>query len=170
MTHYTRPELLLAALVIVIVLAAIGRAIPRTPRVRAKALLTERERAARAIIERVLPHSRVHVQVSMGALLQPKGGFGRSEAMRTRNRFSQKIVDFVIEDRASGAILALVELDDRSHDAARDRKRDAMTATAGYRTIRLSAGRLTTADIATRLRPLQSSNAGTSVSATRSDA
>ncbi len=30
----------------------------------------------------------------------------------------RKIVDFVIEDRASGAILALVELDDRSHNAA----------------------------------------------------
>ncbi|MGY2734658.1 hypothetical protein [Sphingomonas sp. UYP23] len=83
MTHYTYPELLLAALVVVIVLAAIAKANPRTPRVRAKALLTERERAARGIIERVLPHTRVHVQVSMGALLQPKGGFGRNEAIRT---------------------------------------------------------------------------------------
>ena len=46
MTHYTRPELLLAALVIIIVLGAIAEAIPRTPQVRAKALLTERERAA----------------------------------------------------------------------------------------------------------------------------
>ncbi|MBB3588935.1 DUF2726 domain-containing protein [Sphingomonas sp. BK481] len=170
MTHYTRPELLLAALVVVIVLAAIAKAIPRTPRVRAKALLTERERAARGIIERVLPHTRVHVQVSMGALLQPKGGFGRNEATRTRYKFSLKIVDFVIEDRTSGAILALVELDDRSHDAARDRQRDAMTASAGYRTIRLPAGKLTTADIAARLRPLQRKNAGTSTSATRSGA
>ena len=75
--------------------------------------------------------------------------------MRACNTFSQKIVDFVIEDRASGAILALVELDDRSHNAFRDRLRDAMTASAGYRTIRLPGGRLTTADIAARLQPLQ---------------
>ena len=106
MTHYTRPELLLAALFVVIVLAAIAKAIPRTPQVRAKALLTERESAARGIIERILFHARMHVQVSMSALLQPKAGFGRKEAMRTRNRFFQKIVDVVLEDRASGAILA----------------------------------------------------------------
>ena len=170
MTHYMRPELLPAALVVVIVLAAIDKAIPRTPRVRAKALLTERERATRGIIERILPHARVHVQVSMGALLQPKGGFGRKEAMRTRNRFSQKIVDFVIEDRVSGAIVALIELDDRTHDAFRDRNPDAMTASAGYSTIRLPAGRLSMADIATQLQPLQSNNAGKSGSETRSDA
>lgn len=170
MTHYTRAALLLAALVVVIVLAAIAKAIPRTPRVRAKALLTERERAARGIIERVLTHTRVHVQVSMGALLQLKGGFGRNEATRTRNRFSQKIVDFVIEDRTSGAILALVELDDRSHDISRDRQRDAMTASAGCRTLRLPAGKLTTADIAARLQSLQPSNDGTSVRATRNGA
>lgn len=140
---------------VVFVLAAIARLASHTPRVRAKPLLTDRERAARAIIERVLPNARVHVQVSMGALLQPKAGFSREAALRTRNMFSQKIVDFVIEDRASGAILALVELDDRSHDAVRDHQRDAMTASAGYRTIRLAAGRLDHTDIAARLQPLQ---------------
>jgi very-short-patch-repair endonuclease len=140
---------------VVFVLAGIARLAPHTPRVRAKPLLTERERAARAIIERFLPHARVHVQVSMGALLQTERGFNRSETLRVRNSFSQKIVDFVIEDRTSGAILALVELDDRSHDNIRDRVRDAMTASAGYRTIRLPAGRVDHADIAARLQPLQ---------------
>jgi very-short-patch-repair endonuclease len=91
----------------------------------------------------------------MDALLQPKAGFSREAALRTRNSFSQKVVDFVMEDRASGAILALVELDDRSHDSIRNRVRDAMTASAGYRTIRLSAGQLNHADIAARLQPLQ---------------
>jgi very-short-patch-repair endonuclease len=140
---------------IVFILAAIVRTVSRPPQVRAKPLLTDRERAALAIIERTLPHARVYVQVSMGALLRSKAGLGQSETMRTRNRFSQKIVDFVIEDRASGTILALVELDDRSHDAMRDRQRDAMTASAGYRTIRLAAGRLNQGDIAARLQPLQ---------------
>ena len=83
---------------VVFVLAAIAKLVPHTPRVRAKPLLTDRERAARAIIERVLPHARVHVQVSMGVLLQTERGFNRSETLRVRNRFSQKIVDFVIED------------------------------------------------------------------------
>lgn len=104
MMHYTRLELFLAALVVVIVMASIAKAMPRTPRVRAKAPLTERKRATRGIIERVLPHTRVHAQVSIGTLLQPKGCFGRNEATRTRYKFSAKVVDFVIEDRASGAI------------------------------------------------------------------
>ena len=140
---------------VVFVFAGIAKLAPHTPRVRAKPLLTERERGARAIIERVLPHARVHVQVSMGALLQTERGFNRAETMRARNKFSQKIVDFVIEDRTSGAVLALVELDDRSHDNIRDRVRDAMTASAGYRTIRLPAGRVDHADIAARLQSLQ---------------
>jgi len=140
---------------VVFILAGVARLAPHTPQVRAKPLLTERERAARAIIERVLPDARVYVQVAMGALLQPKAGFSHEAALRILNSFSQKIVDFVIEDRASAAILALVELDDRSHDSIRDRVRDAMTASAGYRTIRLSAGRLNHADIGARLQPLQ---------------
>ena len=45
-----------------------------------------------------------------------------------------------------------------------------MTTSAGYRTIRLSTGTLTTADIAERLQPLQRRNVGTSSSATRSGA
>jgi hypothetical protein len=90
---------------VVFVLAGIARIVTATPRVRAKPLLTDCERAARAIIERLLPHARVHVQVFMGALLQPKGSFNRSDTLKIRNRFSQKIVDFVIEDRASGAIV-----------------------------------------------------------------
>ncbi|GHH25762.1 hypothetical protein GCM10008023_39530 [Sphingomonas glacialis] len=137
------------------VLAAIGQALAHIPRVRAKPLLTECERATRAIIERVLPHARVHVQVSMGALIQAKGGFGRGDAMRTCKKFSQKIVDFVIEDLVSGAILALVELDDRSHEILRDRLRDKITASAGYRTIHLPAGRVGHANIAARLKFLK---------------
>lgn len=155
MTGLHLPPICYVVFAFLFVLAAIGEALPHIPRVRAKLLLTERERAARAIIERVLPHARVHVQVSMGALLQAKGGFGRGDAMRTRNKFSRKIVDFVIEDRAPGAILALVELDDRSHDILRDKLRDKMTAFAGYRTIRLPAGRIDHADIAARLKFLK---------------
>ena len=68
-----------------------------------------------------------------------------------RNKFSQKIVDFVTDRRASGDILALVESDDRSHNPLTDRLRDAMTVSAGYRTIRLPAGRVNLADIAGQL-------------------
>ena len=81
---------------------------------------------------------RIHAQVAMGALLKAPARLGRRSSFADRNGFSQKIVDFVIHDLATGAVIALVEVDDYSHDAARDRKRDAMTTRAGYLTIRIS--------------------------------
>ena len=91
-------------------------------------------------LEAVVPKFRIYAQVAMGALLRPEPGMSRQDATRLRNRFSQKIVDYVIEDPESGEVVALVELDDRSHRAERDRARDTMTAAAGYFTIRLPAG------------------------------
>ena len=41
------------------------------------------------------------------------------------------------QDRATGNILALIEVDDRTHNPIRDARRDAMTAGAGYATIRI---------------------------------
>lgn len=136
--------LLLAAIVAILLNRLSGRTIIR---VEARPLLTARERDVLVLIERAVPHARVYVQVAMGALLRPVTGQSRFDWAGARNRFSREIVDFVIEDRESGAVLALVELDDGSHDAALDAQRDAMTIAAGYRTLRLPAGRLTKAEI-----------------------
>ena len=54
---------------------------------------------------------------------------------------SQKRIDFVVCDRDSMEVRCLVELDDSSHDAQRDQVRDAITAQAGYRTVRVRARR-----------------------------
>jgi very-short-patch-repair endonuclease len=43
----------------------------------------------------------------------------------------------VAQDRATGLIVALIEVDDWSHNPFKDRVRDEMTAYAGYRTIRV---------------------------------
>ena len=155
------------AVILVGIAIALGGFRIGIPNVRSKPLMTDRERAALQIIERVLPHARIYVQVSMGALLQPARGTSQRDYLSVRNRFSQKIVDFVVEDRSSGKILALVELDDRSHNAIRDVMRDRMTASAGYRTIRIPAGRLTTADVAHRLLILQPPVAAPGIQAPR---
>lgn len=105
----------------------------------AKPFLTSREQAMLFALEEVLPMYRVHTQVAMGALLTVPKRLGRRSTPADRNAFSQKIVDFVIFDQTTGKIVALVELDDRTHDAQKDRTRDAMTAHAGYQTIRIPA-------------------------------
>lgn len=56
-----------------------------------------------------------------------------------RNRFSSKRVDYVVEDRASGKVVMLIELDDRYHRPDQDARRDRMMAAAGYATLRLPA-------------------------------
>lgn len=101
-----------------------------------KRFLTDCEARVLGYLETALPEHRVMAQVAMGALLQA-GKSDRKQAQATRNRFAQKIVDFAIVTRNSAEVLALVELDDRTHRAAKDRMRDEMTAAAGYRTIRI---------------------------------
>lgn len=132
-----------------LLLLAFARQPARSPGklpVEGKPLMTAREREAIRHLERAVPQARVHAQVSMGALLRVRRGISRKEHMATRGRFSQKIVDFVLEDRASGKVLALVELDDRSHNADKDARRDEITGAGGYLTIRLPAGEALTED------------------------
>lgn len=111
----------------------------RTPPLEKKPLMTRRERAVAQIIERSFPRLRVHCQVSMGALLQPKRNLSARDQETWRWKYSQKIVDYVLEDRGTGEVVALVELDDWSHEARRDAARDRLTRAAGYLTVRLPA-------------------------------
>ncbi|WP_010339740.1 DUF2726 domain-containing protein [Sphingobium yanoikuyae] len=121
----------------------------------AKRFLTDRELAMLTAIERILPAHRIHAQVAMGALLQVPRRLGRKASPADRNKFSQKIVDFVVQDRETGAIVALVEVDDYTHNAATDATRDMMTSRAGYTTIRI-AGKTkpTLANVREALAPL----------------
>ena len=111
------------------------------PKVRRKQFLTRVEQETLRHLETAFPHFRVHCQVSMGALLSPERWLGRNDALWTHRLYSQKIVDYVLQNRRSGEVIALVELDDFTHRHRRDHARDVLTDTAGYRTIRLDSAR-----------------------------
>ena len=111
------------------------------PRVRRKRFLTRAEQETLGYLETAFPRFRVHCQVSMGALMSPERALGRHDALWTHRLDSQKIVDYVLQDRRSGEVIALVELDDASHWRRRDHARDVLTDIAGYRTIRLETAR-----------------------------
>lgn len=117
--------------------ALTGGASGRKPAPVAKPFMTRREMAMLDILERLVPECRFHAQVSMGALLDAPKVMGKPRHPSDRNAFSQKIVDFVMQDRRTGAIVALIEIDDSSHRPNRDHARDTMTAGAGYRTVRI---------------------------------
>jgi len=104
-------------------------------RYKSKRLLTQNEQEFFALLVGALPEHYVFPQVSFGALLQPDTSSRNNQFHRTRGTFSQKIADYVICTKEL-RVLAIVELDDRSHNSARDGKRDAMLKQAGYTVIR----------------------------------
>lgn len=132
----------IALVVIVLVLGVIaalkGRNGPKQPDFVAKPFLTPNELEFLQRLEAALPEMRIHAQVAMGALLAPavRRGEDASKHSSARNRFAQKICDYVIQRRDTGKVAAIVELDDRTHRADKDAARDSMTDQAGYRTIR----------------------------------
>ena len=126
-------------LALVLLKAAIG-SLSLTPlRVRRKPLLTKVEAETLHYLETSFPHVRVHAQVAMSALIAPAHGLSNRQRQWMHRRYGQKVIDFVLQDRSSGEVRVLVELDDRTHNAGKDRERDKTTAAGGYRTVRLSA-------------------------------
>ena len=107
-------------------------------RVVARPLLTQAELRFYHVLADALPGYFIAAQVSMGALLRPEKGLEGRDWWATYGRFSQKIVDFVVIDRGTGGVVALIELDDRSHNTAQDAARDAMLHRAGYIVVRFA--------------------------------
>ena len=113
-----------------------SRKMRRSP-YQSRAILTPNEREFFGRLRRALmPRFVVFSQVSMSALLEPKPAHQGREYMRLRARFSQKYVDFVVCDPETVEVVALIELDDITHDPAKDALRDEMLEGAGYTVVR----------------------------------
>lgn len=75
-------------------------------------------------------------QVAFSSFIKTKG---RDKAARSGYaRARQKVADFVICNK-DFSIFAIVEIDDSTHSAEKDRKRDVITESAGITTYRLEA-------------------------------
>jgi Protein of unknown function (DUF2726) len=108
-----------------------------TDGLRKKTFMTPNEvdfyRRLRAAVE---PRWVVFPQVSMGALMDTSLKPAAANFLLARSRFSSKICDFVVCDPKTLVPQLVVELDDVMHNFDKDRLRDTMAATAGYRTAR----------------------------------
>lgn len=99
-----------------------------------KPIMTANELEFFGRLRAALPDFEIFPQVAMSAIMKPlRIDDGNNQA--ARNKIDRKVVDFVIYSKAF-ELVCVVELDDRTHKAARDLSRDAMTAGANIKTLR----------------------------------
>ena len=125
--------------VVIVALASFGyftKHVPKTAHLRYKPrlLMTNNELEFFHRIRRATLDGFVFPQVAMAGLIEPDGLHGAAYQASFR-RISQKRVDFVVYD-ALMKLVAVIELDDRTHNPAKDAVRDANFSTAGIRTLR----------------------------------
>lgn len=102
-----------------------------------KKLLTDNEFDFFQRLVRAAPNCYVCPQVSMGALLDSYSNDYEKEK-HMRYNFGYKIVDFVLYNN-NKEVVAIIELDDRTHDKEKDYKRDLMLREAGYKILRFES-------------------------------
>ncbi len=98
------------------------------------AIMTANELEFFLRLTRALTDLHVFPQVAISALIAPSHPDGKKR-MAAFRQISQKRVDWAIYS-SDMKLICVVELDDRTHDSAKDAARDAMLDTAGIKTIR----------------------------------
>ena len=105
---------------------------------RRKPILTEHEKGFFPCLLDALPQYHIFPQVSLDAVMEPAAGLSNGATCSLRNSFSQKHPDFVICEKGSLKVVAVVELDDSWHDAEKDAQRDKMLDAVNYPVLRFS--------------------------------
>lgn len=104
---------------------------------KARALMTPNEAEFFGRLVAALPEYYIFPQVAMSALIEAATS-DKKKAYGDRSRIAQQRVDYVICDK-SCKVVAVVELDDKTHSAAKDQVRDARLHQAGLRTVRFQS-------------------------------
>ena len=137
------PAPALALLLLPLLLLAFWLLLPRGYAYAPKPILTENELGFYHTLCAAFADEGIVVlpQVAMNAFIRPGDRETGKRHAAARATFAQKHVDFLLCDADTLAILAIVELDDRTHSAERDEARDQITRSAGYPTLRFHSRR-----------------------------
>ena len=106
---------------------------------KAREVLTPNEAEFFQRLKRALPEFEIFGQTAMSALIEPAVSRSDAKYWAYRRQFSQKVCDYVISRKGcppGKGVVAVIELDDRTHDPEKDARRDAMLKSAGIRTLR----------------------------------
>lgn len=102
--------------------------------------LTEVEQDLFRRLVKALPEHYILSQVAFSQFLSTSGA-DEKERFRVMATMKQKVADFIVCSQRFD-IVAVIELDDSSHDAAKDAKRDGNLKEAGLKTIRWHVSRM----------------------------
>jgi len=134
-------EFPIVALVLLIVAIALIGALFKVPgpagRYKARRLMTENEAEFFGRLVVALPDHYIFPQVAMTALIEAASS-NKKTAHSDRLRIAQQRADFVVCDR-SCRVVAVVELDDRTHSRSKDEIRDGRLQQAGIQTVRFQS-------------------------------
>lgn len=108
-------------------------------RYKAKKIMTENELEFFRRLVDALPEYFIFPQVAMSALLE---AYGSTEKQTHINRLkiAQQRIDYVVCD-GKCQVIAVIELDDKTHIPSKDKIRDDRLMQAGIRTIRFQSNR-----------------------------
>lgn len=124
--------LLLCALIVALLWA-------RRARYRRQPIMTANEREFYQRLLKACPDCEIWPQVPILALLRPEAKEGTRAFWMAFRQISNMRVDWVVAQDLE--VLAVIELDDRSHDAQKDARRDQILKSCGYRVIRFQSNR-----------------------------
>lgn len=105
----------------------------RTTQYQRKMLMTANESEFHDRLKDALPDEQIYPQIPILALLEPKSRAGSQAYQKAFREISNRRVDWVVETDLSKIV---IELDDRTHDAKQDARRDEILNSCGYRVIR----------------------------------
>ncbi len=96
-----------------------------------RALFSPAERSFLGVLDQaVADRYRVLGKVRVADILTPEKGLNRKNWQIAFNKISAKHFDFVLCDKLTLEVIAVIELDDRSHQRKRTQARDALLASA----------------------------------------
>lgn len=139
------PVIVIFLLVVIVALLGAAKSRRMQGNYVARKLLTENEREFFGRLVCAMPDHYIFPQVAMSALLESSSRDKR-QAYSDHLRIAQHRVDYVICNSQCD-VIAVVELDDRTHSRSKDELRDQRLSQAGVRTVRFHSRNKPTAEV-----------------------
>lgn len=119
---------------------------------KSKPLLTDSEFKLLSFLEEAVPEFRFLSKVGAAAILDADVSrtVNKDEYKKLRAMFDHKLIDFVVQSRTDGTVVALIELNHGSRCSRKTRMRDAMFTDAGYRVLRWNVREMPGRDVIRR--------------------